>query len=55
MDLYEGSRDESMGNHLHYQPLAPDVLVARFGALVIALDGEGLHVALIDPRTVKAS
>ena len=37
----------------HYHPPAPDVLVARFGALVVALDGDGLHIALIDPRTAR--
>lgn len=54
MDLYEGGPDEGGAGARHYHPAAPDVLVAVFGALVIALDGDGLHVALIDPRTVKA-
>lgn len=48
-----GQTDEPEVVRLHYSPPAPDVLVAVFGALVIALDGDGLHVALVDPRTVK--
>lgn len=40
--------------HRHFSPPAPDVLLAVFGALVIALDGAGLHVRIIDPRTARA-
>lgn len=53
MDLYEGGRDEGMGNHRRYHPPAPDVLVAVFGALVIALDDKGWHACILDPRTAR--
>jgi hypothetical protein len=38
----------------HYHPPAPDVLVARFGSLVIGLDGRGLHIARINPQTTRS-